>query len=532
MSSFLSESLILAWVVISVFAIGLAICHRFFPLRGIELLGYGAAIGVVAHGVVGLWVAMFWHARHFLVFILPIGAVVAIVYLLRRRVFSELASTLNRATRFALLLWLLFIFACIAVVNVDVTWPANLPDGLYVFKKHRQNVKVQYLCTLTADNYIPYVAEEFFLRNISFKKQRPILPAQEVSNRTVLMSLVAVPFRAVFDWKNPGSKKLGVFNYAGKDWPNVERLNDNNSFEQFLPIGIFLNALLLLGLLVLFSNLEPASSLVAPVLLFATNPYCVIQTIFTWPKAFFGFFLLLAWNSIRRGHRPAVVGICAALAYHAHPASVAAIVSLGCWYAWQALRKRTSWRSVIEYGGVIFLALLPWIFWTQFVLRIPANLFEQNFAREGMDAAMSSAVNFFSIRALNTFNALSPMIFTVYPFRLDAFVNYTTICLPTAVGLLLIPFAILECVRLARRETVLIWFGLTIPAAVILLIFSYPALPVFHGWQVLVGALIFLGAMRMRRVFSKRTFIVLFALQLACNLAFVCMRASLVGAHF
>jgi hypothetical protein len=128
------------------------------------------------------------------------------------------------------------------------------------------------------------------------------------------MSLVALPFRTVLTWNSTWPGTLGKFLYVDSEWPDVESLNDDGSFDQFLVIGILLNALLLLGLIVFFSEWSPASALPIAVLLWSTTPYFISQTIFTWPKALAGFFLVLAWDSLRRNRAAAVVALLAALA--------------------------------------------------------------------------------------------------------------------------------------------------------------------------------------------------------------------------
>ena len=117
------------------------------------------------------------------------------VYFVVRRVLQEFSLALSRPSKVSLALWVLLLVLSLGLLHVDVRFPEPLPDGLYVFKTHTTNVKIQYLTSLPADNYIPFAVAEFFLRGVSFKKERPILPGNEVSNRTILMSLVALPFR-------------------------------------------------------------------------------------------------------------------------------------------------------------------------------------------------------------------------------------------------------------------------------------------------------------------------------------------------
>ena len=532
MPDLLTDYLLLAWVLMSVSAIGIALCHRFTRLGGIELVGYGLAAGVVSHGVFGLLVAVTWRLRPVFI-ILPVGcAAASIIYLFNRRVWAQLWPALTRQVRISLLIWLLFLAVCTALFHIDVRFPASVPDGMYIFKKHTLNVKIQLMTSLPADNYIPYTVTEYLLRCVSFQQERPLLPANEVSNRTILMSLVAVPFRAALSWPDFGSNKIGRFDYLGQSWPDVEKLYEEASFRQFLIVGIFLNSLLLVGLIVLFSNFQSSNGLALASLLFVTNLYVIDQTIFTWPKSMAGFFVVLGWNALRRNYDPKIAGLCAAAAYHCHPSSIAFAASMGLWYALRWWRAKTSIRPALEFALVFVLAILPWIIWTRAILRIPSNMIAQNFAGAGTEAAMASPIDFIWIRFKNAFDTFAPLPFSVYPFQLDTVVNYAMFCLPFAVGIFLIIPALLECWRLRKEEQMLVCYGLAIPAAVILGLYSCPALPVLHGWQPIIGVLMFLGLLRLRRTLAPSTFAALVTLQLLCNLWILVSRGVLVGAHF
>lgn len=532
MPPLLADYLILFWVVVSVLSIGIALCFRFTRLQGIELIGYGAGAGVLVHGIFGLLIALNRHLRHTVGILVICGAAWAVGYLVRRRVWSALAVSLSRPLRLALMLWLSFLALCIALVHVDVRWPAVLPDGQYFFKKHTLNVKIQYLAGLPADNAIPHIVTEFFLRDISFKKEHPILPNNEVSNRTILMSLVALPFRAVLGWGQGREKGFGTYRYVDKDWPDFERLNEDKSFNHFLVVGAFLNSLMLLGLLVLFSNLEPLKSFPVAVLLYITNPYFIGQTIFTWPKAMGAFFVLLCWNSVRRNHDAKIVGLAAALAYHCHPANLAIAGAVGLWYGIKAWREKGSFRPVLEYGVVFLLMILPWLVWTRLFLELPGSLLAQNFSGEGTADLIASPLNFVWVRLHNIIINLIPVSFVVYPFDLEQIVYYAMHCLPTAVGLILYVPAFLECARRWKSERMLLLYGMLLPAAAILLIFSLPARPVLYGWQPMAGTLLFFGVLRLHRNCSPLTYRALVVAQLICNLLVLVLRGLIVGAHF
>jgi hypothetical protein len=527
MSPLLADYLVLFWVLASVLATGIALCVRFTRLQGMELVAYGAAVGVVAHGIIGLLIALDRHLRHYFGILAICCAAFAVGYLIRRRIWRDLTTTLNRPMRWALALWVSFLVCCVALTHVEVRWPGSLPDGLFFFKKHTLNVKMQYLTGLPADNAIPHVVTEFFFRAIPFKKEHPILPNNEVSNRTILMSLVALPFRAVLGWDQRGLRTLGTTFYAGRNYPDVEKLTEDESFRHFLIVGLFLNSLMLLGLFALFSNFELPESIPAAALLYVTNPFFLAETIFTWPKAMAGFFVLLCWNSVRRNHDAKIVGLLAALAYHCHPMCLAMAGGVGLWYGIKALREKTGFQPVLHYGAAFFLMILPWLVWTRLILQLPANLLAQNFDGGGIDL-----INFIWVRLHNILMNLVPVSFVVYPFDLEQVVYHATHCVPTLVGIFVVIPAFMECGQRWRSERMLLLYGMLLPAAAILFVFSIPARPVLFGWQPMLGVLLFFGVLRLRRHLSPPKYRALIAGQLICNLAVLAARGFLVGAPF
>ena len=531
-TDFAFDYLLLAWVSLSIMGLGVAVCARATKLTGISLVAYGAAIGVAAHGIFGVLIAVSWRARYFFAAFLFLCSLAGIIDLIRSGALARILPRLAPSQRYSLLLWITFLISCVALVHCQVRWPARLQPGVFIFEKHRVNTKIQYLTRLPADNYIPYTVTEFLLRGISFKEHHPVLPGNEVSNRTILMSLVALPFRTISTFGRDWRHTLGTFSYVGTEWPDVESLNDDGSYHEFLVIGLFLNSLLLVGLLALFDDFTSSSGLLAAVLLFVTNPYFVGQTIFTWPKAMAGFFIVLAWDAQRRGRNTAVVAALAALAYHSHPSSIVVAISLGLWVGYDAWRSR-AFRPILIYAATFMLIALPWVLWTKGILRLPSNMIWQNFAGPGTDAAFRSPLQFVWVRLVNAFNTFAPYALGVYPFQADSVLSFTVGCLPFAVGLLLLIPALRQCEDLAFSEDAkFLWFGFVLPASVILLLFSCPAFPVLHGWQPIIGALLFLGVMRLRRNLRTRSFLIVMILQVALNVGMLWAHGSFAGVHW
>ncbi|HWM25108.1 MAG TPA: hypothetical protein VNP98_09795 [Chthoniobacterales bacterium] len=528
--TFAAGFLLLLWVVASILTNGIALLHCLTKLRGLDLFGYGAAAGVLLHALLGCAIAAAPAWRWAFLALLIALTLLSTACFVARRVVQELSRALSRPSKISLALWGLLLVLSLGLLHLDVRLPEPLPDGLYVLKTQTTNVKIQHLTSLPADNYIPFAVAEFFLRGVSFKKERPILPANEVSNRTILMSLVALPFRAALGAPHD-HPQLGTYNYVGSQWPDVSKLDTGGSFEQFAVVGLVLNSLMLLGIFVFCSSLGANPILPLATLLYVTNPYFIAQTVYTWPKALAGFFILLAWTSIRGGHGPVTVAALLALAYHCHPY---VIVFAGCaalFYLTQWRREKTGLPAAVIYLLVFGLILAPWIVWTRFVLQIPSDLVMQNFAGPGTEAAWVSPISFIWVRLYNLFCLTGSMMFSVYPFDFRTVLNQWLFSVPGVVGLVMIYPALAQCAELPKPRPWL-WYGLLGPALLILAVYSCPALPVLHGYQPLLGTLLFFGVWWLSRHCTRTVCIGLVGLQLLFNLSLVLARGLITGARF
>jgi hypothetical protein len=344
------------------------------------------------------------------------------------------------------------------------------------------------------------------------------------------MPLVALPFRVALGAPHD-HPQLGTYNYIGRDWPDISKLDTDGAFDQFAVIGLALNSLLLVGLFIFCSSLGANSILPVAALLYLTNQYFIAQTIFTWPKAFAGFFILLAWTSMRARHSPLLVAALMALAYHAHPYAIVFAGCAGLFYVTQWQREKSPVPWALRYLVVFGLLLVPWIVWTKFILQIPSDLMTQNFAGPGTEAAWASPMNFVWIRLQNLFYLIFSMVFTVYPFDFRAVLNYWVFSLPGAVGLVLIYPGFAQFAELPKSRPWL-WYGFLGPGLLIAAVYSCPAFPVLHGYQALIGLLLCFGVWWLSRHTTRMVFAALVSLQLAVNLFVLLARGLITGVHF
>jgi hypothetical protein len=526
---FAAGLLFLFWVVASILGNGIALLHRLTKLRGLELIGYGAAAGVALHALLGWAIAAAPGGR--CIFVVGLIAVTlgSAAYLILGKVLQEFGHALAAPVKLGFALWCGLLAVCLALLHVSVRLPEPLPDGMYVLKAPTTNVRVQHLTGLPADNYTAFAVSEFLVRGVSFETERPIMPANEVSNRTIAMSLVALPFRAALGARRD-HPQLGTYNYVGGTWPDVSKLYTDAAFEQFSIVGLVLNSLLLLGLLVFCSSLAPPAVAAVTALLYVTNPYFISQTLYTWPKAFAGFFILLAWNSVRAGHHAVVVGALAAFAFHCHPYAVVFAGWLAVFHLVEMVRGKSGRRPFFFYLLAFGLIVAPWFVWTRCLLQIPSDLIAQNFAGVGSEPAWASPMTFIWIRLHNLFYTTFSTIFTIYPFNFPLILRCWLESLPGALGIVLIYPALRQCGEIAKPHPWL-WFGMVAPALSILSVYSTPSLLILHGYQSILALLLFLGVWWLWRHCPRKVYLGLIASQLLLNLGIVVARGLIAGVH-
>jgi hypothetical protein len=531
----LEDTALALWALSSILLVGVAGLKIFrAPFAGLELVGFGAGLGVLIHGLAGLAIALSpaKQATARVLFLLLWS--VAAVGLWRQRARGDgsrgrFPAWREAGVRSTLVILSLFIVSCVTLTHLQIRFPRVLSDGLYVFKAHTLPVKLQVLAgVLPGDNYIPFVVQEYLLRDISFAREHPIIPGQEVSNRPILMALATTPFRAALKSPPRRARPLDRFTYVGTHWPDVSVFMEGQGFRRFLAVGIVLNALVLLGAALVISAHGPRSLLVPGLLLLATCPFYLSQTIFTWPKCLAAFFILLALHALARGKSPIWVAAAGALAYHSHPYALVFLLGFGCHYAAVALwkRRRFELKQLVQYGIVAGLALAPWFIWTRLMLGLPSDLIAQNFSVHGLQSLPAH----FWVRIVNLHQALSAAMLNVNPFQADKVFQYSLMCLPGILGLLALP-AYAGCGTCLRSHRVFVVYGVLLPALLLSLPFSRQSpltLLAFHSIGV---CLLLLGLIVIARG-GRALAVTLIAAQILLQLGVLVSYGRSLGATF
>ena len=134
--TFTAGFLRLIWVVISILVNGIALTHYFTKLRGLELVGYGAAAAVAADAVVGLAIAAVPKGRWVSVAMLLALTLVSGVYFLLSHAPQELFLAFSRSIKIALVFWGCFLVLSLALFHVDIHFPEPLAMGVHFQGSH------------------------------------------------------------------------------------------------------------------------------------------------------------------------------------------------------------------------------------------------------------------------------------------------------------------------------------------------------------------------------------------------------------
>ena len=395
-------------------------------------------------------------------------------------------------------IFLSFVIFLQLFVSLPFKMPEKLQDGPYVFKTQKNlHVKIQALTgDLPADNFIPFVFSQYLLRGISFEKNRPMLPGQEVSNRTVLMGLDAVYFLSIFDMPlKMKNNILDKFKYVGTEWPNVGKFgNDNEAFSIFLDMGIILNSLFLFSVFMLISKIFGNNKAIGSIFLLLLFPFVINQIIFTWPKFLVAYFLIASIYLIITRKNLFLISLFLALSYHSHPM---AIVYVGFIILYFFIKnyiyneKKNALKNTIILILVTSLLVSPWIIWTNFIVKITSDLVTQN--------AITSDYGVYSLIKVR----LDNLYLLFFPWQMSGATDFTNrifsemlFTFAGAVGVYFIVsyFYIIKYVKKYFCEILLLFIGpislLIMPWGRILgnfsVIFSQPAIPLFFAFSVVL----------------------------------------------
>jgi len=415
--------------------------------------------------------------------------------------------------------WYLLAALALLATQLPVRLSQPLPDGAYVIKNDHLHVRIQAMVgDFPADNYIPFVAGEFLLRDVQFANERPLMPGQELSNRPILMSLVYLPFRAFLAAPPRQDSELPRFQYVGASWPDVGRFGDDGSFRSFLCVALVLNAALLLGAALLLERAGiRGTAFGLALLVLVSNPYYLGQTLFTWPKSLAAFYLLLGGAALLNGHRTWVVGLLMGMAYWSHPYALAFGLGMAAFLLWRERDDPVIRRGLLPFAVAFSASVALWWGWSQWYLQIPTDLVSQNIGS-------NSAVEAVMVRVINLRNAFLP--WDGGWSSPDQIARKSILGLAGAVGVLWLPQAMAGGFLVLRWRPVEVLLLLALPSACVIGVFGTVTMTGMHGLQAIGVVLWVLALWWTRQRVPRAAFFALLWAQLVINLAFLAIRAS------
>jgi hypothetical protein len=492
----------------------------------LEILAYGSGVGVVLYAAIGLVVGNLpsLHQPVAIALIVSVN-IFAAFYWLKAQLLDKFKGHSAYGIRTAWVAWLFLSLVCIVFSHITIKFPDNLFDGPYVIKNHSLHVKVQTMTGhLPADNYLPYLVGEFFLRGISFKDERPLMPGQEIANRPILMALVSIPFRAALDPSPRQHGPLSKFQYVGSSWPDVGKLGEDRYFSQFLVVGIVLNALLILGATLLFNSFGLKNNYaIAGLILIIASPYFISQVIFTWPKALAAFYILIAIHALSIRGWVATAGLLTALAYNSHPYAIVFAGSFGLYLFLKSPKKLTFAQPAVFFLAAFAATVAPWFIWTKIILQIPSDLVTQNFFKG------SSLTDSAWVRIYNLYETIFPRFLAIFPFNGDQILQNSLVCIPGIVGILFFIQAYAACKAYFSEHRFLILHGVLFPGILLIVVFGAPAVPALHGFQAIGPILVLLAMKWMQDNSNTKILLFLVATQLVINASMLSARGHTLG---
>lgn len=461
-------------------------CHNLLARACFSIIA-----SVVLLALLGVLVALFpaHYQRLVAIFGLAIYIILGLIEIIRWGNYHQILRA-SAYEGIILVSYAAFCFLCLFIALSHPKLPDNLPDGAYVSKEPSRGVIIQYITgNLPTDNALPLTVAEYFLHNISFRNNHPIMPGQEVVNRPVLAALVTTPVIAAISPKFTEIENMPTFRYVGIEWPDFRILvRDPRVYAIYLSVMIALNAALLLGAAFAASAasiLTFRSTLIATAL-FVSSPYFIFQTIFTWPKELAAFFILVALGLSFSRKSPLAVGFLIGLAYLSHPYAEVFLFGFILYYLYQN-DQRNRIQAPLKLALGFMMTILPWILWAH-SLHLSSDLITQNLVIPGQ-----THLEFLWIRLVNLLNTTLPTHLLSPNFNASEILIGSTINVAGAIGLIFYLISVYAAHDLPKSEfgknTIII---IGIPSLLLIFIFSNQAVPALHGFQVAMP-LVFFG---------------------------------------
>ena len=393
--------------------------------------------------------------------------------------------------------WFLIVAIAASLTSIPIMEKSQLPDGPYVYKNWSVPVANQWAAgDLPTDNSLPYFTGEFLVRGINLAEVHPIMPGQEIINRTFGVSFLYLAFRQLGGFET-NEITIPTFNYVGVDWPDATVLYRFDSYKVYNAVSLVTNGFLVFVLVFVLSRIRPRTKFrIPPAILVGVFPFFVHQTFYTWTKSFGLAFTVLAIHFFLKS-RYLSSGLYLALSYHVHPMALIFIVTLTLF---NLIKSRQLKFSLILPP---IASILLWQLWAR-TTNLSSDLIQQNlFSNQSLIDHL-----FARIGSVGVF--LNPGIFSIYPFNLRNFVNSWNIS-GMLIALLFGLWILLSQKNVSYRssyENAFLQISL-ISFVLSIFIFSKPVPVQFFGGQLLIICTLIFVLSRLKTMFDFSVFLMI-----------------------
>jgi hypothetical protein len=396
----------------------------------------------------------------------------------------------------AFLSWFLIVTIAAFLTSIPIMEKSQLPDGPYVYKNWSVPVANQWAAgDMPTDNSLPYFTGEFLVRGVNLKEVHPIMPGQEIVNRTFGVPFLYLAFRQLGGFAT-NEINIPTFNYVGVDWPDATVLYSIDSYKVFNAVSLVTNGFLVFVLVFVLSRIRASNQSTIPsAILVGVFPFFVHQTFYTWTKSFCLAFTVLAIHFFLKS-RYLSAGLYFALSYYVHPMALIFIVSLILFDLVKSRRLRTS--LILPPIISIFL----WQLWVR-TTNLSSDLIQQNLFSN------QSLIDHFFARLNSIGMFLNPGTLSVYPFNLRNFMNSWNIS-GMLLALLFALWLVLSQKNLPQRsdyENSFLQISL-VSLLLSIFLFSKPVPMQFFGGQLLIICVLFLVLSRLKTAFDFLAFLI------------------------
>lgn len=258
--------------------------------------------------------------------------------------------------------------------------------------------------TQANDNYVPYRQAQFIVNKSDVKNSSFIGEwGVHFFQRTPLMGTVTAGYFILLNDSIP-------VNYT---WSG-DGLDPGNTYLKFQILAHILNSLILLAALLLIGRILTKNTAKLTVLFLIPSQFFLYNNVFSWPKSFTSFFMLLSFYFLLSKGRKSIIAaaLVAGLGYLVHDL---AILYIGSGLIFLLLEKR--YRDGLIYTIIPTLFALPWIIMSKLFIGKPSSFVLYPFSIKGIPQNEASEI-------MSEFFATSPL--RIIQIRLDSLVYLLT----------------------------------------------------------------------------------------------------------